>query len=76
MPGYRSRADHLEWCKTRARVYIESGDYNQAFSSMVSDLGKHPETADHIAISMGMQMLVAGLMSTQAEITRWVEGFN
>jgi hypothetical protein len=45
-----SRAEHLEWCKKRALEYVNRGDTSQAFASMGSDLGKHPETANHPAI--------------------------
>ena len=48
-----TRADHLAWCKSRALKYVDAGDLNQAYASMVSDLGKHPQTEDHAAIQLG-----------------------
>ena len=39
-----SHDEHLEWCKQRAREYLANGDAQGACDSMLSDLGKHPET--------------------------------
>lgn len=71
-----SRADHLAWCKTRAMEYVENGDTQQAFSSMGSDLRKHPETKDHIGIELGMLQLLTGELKTPAAMRRFIEGFN
>ena len=71
-----TRAEHLEWCKKRALEYCDIGDANQAFTSMGSDLGKHPETANHGAIQLGMMMLMAGQLSTAQEMRKFIEGFN
>ena len=40
----QSRAEHLAWCKRRALEYLDAGDGDQAITSMMSDLNKHPET--------------------------------
>lgn len=71
-----TRAEHLEWCKRRALEYIEVGDLQNAFASMVSDLGKHPETAGHAGIRLGMMEQVAGTMRTPEDYRHWVEGFR
>ena len=42
----KTRQEHLAQCKQRALAYIDSGDLDNALMSMVSDLKKHPETAD------------------------------
>jgi hypothetical protein len=39
-----NRQQHLEWCKTRALEYLDSGDITGAYSSFLSDMSKHPET--------------------------------
>ena len=49
-----TRAEHLAWCKQRALAYVEQGDLNNAFASMISDLRKHPETEKHGATELGM----------------------
>lgn len=71
-----TREDYLEYCKKRAREYIQQGDYEQAYTSMASDLGLHPETQHHAAIKVGMQLLMNGLLDTEDQITRFIDGFH
>jgi len=70
-----TRAEHLEWCKQRAREYLERGDINQAVTSMLSDLSKHDETrhAGEAMAPVGMLYL----MNRDADgARRFIEGFN
>lgn len=72
-----TRQDHLAWCKRRAMEYVNAGDYNSAVTSMLSDLSKHPETANSargVLAQMGMMELMRG--PTRESITRYVQGFN
>ena len=71
-----SRAEHLDWCKRRALEYVEVGDLDQAFASMASDLGKHPETAGHPGIRLGMGLCMGGHLRSQDDIRRFINGFN
>ena len=71
-----TRAEHLAWCKQRAIEYCDMGDTQQAFASMGSDIGKHPETANHSAIQLGMMLLMAGKLDTPTEMRKFIEGFN
>ncbi len=71
-----TRAEHLAWCKKRALEYVNAGDVNQAYASMASDLGKHPETANHGAISLGMMMLMSGHLSSPMKMREFINGFN
>ena len=71
-----SRAEHLAWCKRRALEYCDSGDTKTAFSSMASDLSKHPETEGHPAITLGMMELMSGRLNSPAAMRRFIEGFN
>lgn len=71
-----TRAEHLEWCKKRALEYVDRGDTKNAWASMVSDLSKHPETRGHIAVELGSQMFAGGMLSSTAEMRRFIEGFN
>ena len=72
----QTRAEHLEWCKQRASEYCNRGDAANALTSMFSDLGKHPETAGHIGIEMGVMMMLSGMLSTTNEAQRFIDGFN
>ena len=38
-----TRVEHIEWCKRRAREYLERGMYDQAVASMLYDMSTHPE---------------------------------
>ena len=71
-----TRTEHLDWCKKRALEYCDKNDPMQGLTSMFSDLGKHPETDGHIAIDLGMQLMMIGSLSTAAEARKFIEGFN
>ncbi len=70
------RSEHLEWCKKRALEFIKTGDLQQAYASMASDMRKHPETGNHPAIDMGFQMMFGGMLSTGPEMEKFINGFN
>jgi len=71
-----SRQEHIEWCKKRALEYIDKNDLKNAYVSMCSDLSKHEETIGHVAIGLGMQLMVLGRLNTQHEMRKFIEGFN
>lgn len=71
-----TRQEHLEWAKQRALEYADAGDIQNAFASMASDLGKHPELANHFGIQLGMMQLMGGMLNTPAEMRRFIEGLN
>ena len=70
-----TRAEHLAWCKHRALEYLPA-DPRQALTSMFSDLGKHPETAGHIGIGLGVQLMLIGDLSSPEQARHFIEGFN
>jgi hypothetical protein len=71
-----TRAEHMQWCKGRALKYVEQGDTTQAYASMASDLGKHPETAEHPAIQLGMMLMMTGKLQSPGEMREFINGFN
>lgn len=71
-----SRSEHLEFCKARALEYVDAGDIQQAFASMVSDLNKHDETRGHPGSALGFSLLVGGHLSTPIEMRKFINGFN
>jgi hypothetical protein len=71
-----TRQEHMEWCKKRALEYVEAGDLDQAFASMASDLGKHPDTESHMGIQLGMMELISGHLNSADKMRRFIEGFN
>ena len=75
----RTRVEHLAWCKKRALEYVDAGDLLQAYTSMASDLGKHSETANHVGIMLGMELLMLpdkGRLGTARGMREFIEGFN
>lgn len=71
------RGEHLAWCKRRALEYLDAGDSRQAFTSMLSDLHKHPELENHIGNKIGVGfMMLPGWIDNPVEVRRWIVGFN
>ena len=70
------RQEHLQWCKGRALEYVEQNDPTQAIASMLSDLGKHPETAKHSAIELTSMLLFGGHLKTAEQVREHIQGFN
>jgi hypothetical protein len=68
------RNEHLAWCKKRALEYLDAGDLNNAVTSMLSDLSKHPELRG-IGSKMGMIGIFAVKEGPRA-VRRFIEGFN
>lgn len=64
----------MRWCKERALAYLDQGDIQNAFASMTSDLGKHPETQ-----TAGEAMTAIGLLYLMNHdhegMRRWITGF-
>jgi hypothetical protein len=67
-----TRAEHMRWCKERALAYCDRGDVTDAIASMLSDLGKHPETAG--MQQMGM-MLALGIDGDRRRCREFITGF-
>jgi len=72
----RSRAEHMEWCKSRAMEYVNSGNLKEGFASMMSDLRKHPETEHHLGIELGMMQMMGGFLSNYDKMKHFIMGFN
>jgi hypothetical protein len=70
------RAQHLEWCKKRALFYVDQGYLQQALSSMISGLRKHPQTADHPGIALAVGRMAFGDLTTKEQVREFIEGFN
>jgi hypothetical protein len=71
-----TRAAHLAWCKQRALAYVDAGDLENALASIGSDLRKHPETADHQGMVLGMMLMMAGHLDTDDKMRKFINGFN
>lgn len=71
-----TREEHLEWCKRRAREYLDHNDPTNAVASMSSDMTKHPETAP---VMRGGFIGLAGMLAIEngaAAVRQWIDGFH
>ena len=68
--------DHLTWCKQRALEILDAGNIHGAYTSMISDMGNHPDTKDHDALMLGMQLMVNGHLNTDPKMRKFIEDFN
>lgn len=69
--------EHIESAKKRALEYLDRCDPQQAFTSMLSDLSKHPETKNHKGGEIGvMLMMLPGWINNMKEVRHWIEGFR
>jgi hypothetical protein len=67
----------LEAAKKRALEHLDAGDPKEAFTSMLSDLGKHPDTEKHPGVAMGVCfMMLPGWINNRVEVRRWIVGFR
>lgn len=71
-----TRAEHLAWAKQRALEYCDRGQRHQAFASLVADLKRHPETAEHGGIDLGMMELYVGGLETTTKMRAFIEGLQ
>jgi hypothetical protein len=72
----RTREEHLEWCKERAREYLDRGELGDAVASMGSDLSKHSETNTAANGYLMMAVMLNVVDGDAAAVRRWVEGFR
>ena len=78
--GYpnNTRAEHLANCKAVALWTLDHprGGVSEALGSMLSDMGKHPETANHAGLELQLMLQVAGHLTTKDEVRKHIEGFK
>ena len=74
MTPTRTRDEHLAWAKARALRYLDAGNLQEAFTSMASDLTKHPDLKYSEAVmTMGLMWLIN---HDAYNLRRWIEGFQ
>lgn len=72
----QTAAEHLAWCKERARAAFARGDTpREVLDGMTSDLNKHEGTRSHGGIRLGAILKASGLLETERQVREWVEGF-
>lgn len=71
-----TRAEHLQWAKDRAYEYCDKGDMTQALASFNSDMKKHDQLKNHIALEMMNMQVMGGLIKDAQQLRGFIEGFN
>lgn len=79
--GYGTRSEHMAWLKKRALAVLENkNEVKQnivdAYTSMASDILKHPETQKHVGLDLGMMQIMGGFISTKAQMVEFINGLN
>lgn len=70
------RAEHLQWCKERALDELKRNGTHAGWGSFLSDMMKHEETADHVALMLGVQLSMGGFLETSKQVEDFINGFN
>ena len=78
------RTEHLQWSKNRAQELCDDGDFQGAYTSMVSDLGKEYEVQTitesplrtHAGLDLGHMLFAGRMLDSPREMTNWIQGFN
>jgi hypothetical protein len=70
-----TRVEHVAWAKARALEYVDRDELANAVSSMISDMGKHPEINMNGVLVAAMAVMT-GHELRAAEVRHWIEGFN
>lgn len=71
-----TRQQHIDWVKKRALELAQAGHVIKAMDSIASDLQKHPETKGHLAPEFGLQLYMAGKISTPEQMIEFIEGIR
>ncbi|HCM53340.1 MAG TPA: hypothetical protein DIS59_00110, partial [Candidatus Magasanikbacteria bacterium] len=69
-----SREDHLRFCKERAIELAEAGKLDDAVMSFMSDMGKHPKTAEHPALELLFIRNAMGHLKIKGELIEFING--
>jgi hypothetical protein len=71
-----TREEHIKWCKERAIQELEyTHDPKQGIVSMLSDIGKHPETNSQTLKMLCMAEMMSG-RCTEQSVRKFIDGFN
>lgn len=71
-----TRSEHLQWAKSRAKEYIDAGDWITAWSFFSSDLMKHEETRTHAGLQLGLMMIVGGQITDSRTLWEHIDGYQ
>lgn len=67
-------AEHFDWAVGRAMEYVEADDPGNAMASLVSDLGKHEDTAGILTDELQYLFLGEVIIGGTQGARRFIEG--
>jgi hypothetical protein len=71
----KDRGEYVEWCKARAREYLETGSAVDAVTSMISDMNNRDDCRVPIELAqIGTLLLMKG--GSYHTIKDYIEGFH
>ena len=71
-----TRQEILIEAQRQAESYLLLGDIPQAYAAYTIELKNHKETENHLGITLGFQMLMAGLIADVPAMRKHLQGFN
>lgn len=71
-----TRDEHLAWVRQRALAELDAGSVVNAIASLQSDLGKHPATTRHDAITTSMILAATGRLGNETQLRAFIEGIR
>ena len=72
MSAETSLTQHLNWCKERALEHLSRGDSGGAITSMITDLGTHPEGGQIQELAAQQALTIR----TDDDVRMFIESFN
>ena len=72
----RTRDEHIDWCKQRARERCERGDMLGALHSMGRDLTKHKDTKGHPWIHLWLSAVTPHKISSKADVLKFIDDYR
>ena len=72
----RTRAEHLDWCKQRARELCERGDPLGGLHSMGRDLGKHNDTRGAPWIHLWERSPTHLNVNSEADVLKFIDDYR
>lgn len=83
MEKQMTRSEHLDWARKRALEFCDKGESLNAWISFRSDMAKHDELRDHIALEIGDKIYGPSLLAGKPAFSNgviglrnFIEGFN
>lgn len=71
-----TRTEHLAWAKQRALEYCDRGELQYALDSLISDMGKHPDTHDPYWAEAAVVQWMDGKLCTEETMRAFINGLE